>query len=105
MATTPVLTIYRGEAVTIPWDVDEDISGWTVVLSVHDRLQDAPPTLSVTATVTDAGLGYCEVALTAAQTATLAAGTWYYELARTNLSAEAVLAQGRLIVRPRVGVA
>ena len=105
MATTPALSIYRGEDVTIPWDVDEDITGWAISLDINQTLQDATPTLTVAGSITDAALGYCEVFLTDTQTETLAVGVWYYELSRTNAGAEAVLAQGRLTVRPRVAVA
>lgn len=105
MATHPALAIYRGEAVTLPWGVNEDITAWTIRLDVNPATSDATPLLSVSATITDAAQGYCEVALTAAQTGTLAPGVYYYELARTNIGAEAVLAQGRLTVKPRVAVA
>lgn len=105
MATSPALTIFRGEDVTIPWDIDEDITGWTLALDVNATMQDVTPTLTVAGTITDAAAGYCEVALTDTHTETLAPGLYYYELSRTNSGAEAVLAQGRLTVRPRVAVA
>jgi len=105
MPTHPALTIYRGEDVTLPWDIDEDITGWAISLDVNATTQDATPTLTVSATITDAATGYCDVTLTDTQTETLAVGVWYYELSRTNSGAESVLAQGRLTVRPRVAVA
>ncbi|MBK9497060.1 MAG: hypothetical protein IPO08_21615 [Xanthomonadales bacterium] len=105
MATKHALSIYRGEDVTIPWDVDEDITGWTLALVMSDQVMDATPTLTVAATVTTAATGLCEVVLTAAQTAALASRVYQSELCRTNAGALNVLSQGTIAVLPRVGVA
>lgn len=105
MPTTHAITLYRGEDVTIPWDVDEDISGWTIALLINDTTQDATPLLTISATITSAADGECETTLTDAQTETLAPGVYYSELARTNDGAECVLSTGRTTVKPRVGVA
>lgn len=105
MPTTHKLTLYRGEDVTIPWDVDEDITGWTLALVINDTVQDASPLLTISASITSAADGYCDTALTDTQTETLAVGVYYSELARTNEGAEAVLSTGTITVRPRVGVA
>lgn len=105
MPTTHKRIIHRGEDVTLPWAVDEDITGWAIALVINDTMQDASPLLTVTATITDAATGYCEVTLTDAQTETLAVGKYYSELARTNDGFEAVLSSGEITVRPRVGIA
>ncbi len=104
MPTNPSLTIYRGEDVVLPWDIDEDITGWTIAFDINATLQDATPTVTVAATITDAATGYCEVALTDTHTELLAVGVYYYELSRTNAGAEAVLAQGKITVLPRLNV-
>ncbi len=105
MPTKHALTIYRGEDVTIPWDVDEDISGWTIALVISDEVQDATPTLTVPATVTTPAQGLCDTPLTKAQTGALAARVYHSELCRTNAGAETVLSRGTVTVLPRVGVA
>ena len=104
MATKHTLTIYRGENVILPWDVDEDITGWTLALVLSNQVQDATPTLTVSATITTAATGLCEVALSVAQTGALTPGVYYSELARTNAGAATVLSAGTITVLPRVGV-
>ena len=98
------LEIFRGEDVTIPYDVDEDTSGWTCALIISDELGDSSPTLSVAGTVTNASAGYIDVALSRAQTAALSLPSYHWELVRTNAGSYTVLAYGTLTVRPRVGV-
>ena len=105
MATKHTLSIYRGEDVTIPWDVDEDITGWTVELVLSDQVMDATPTLTVSASITTAATGLCEVVLTASQTGALASRVYHSEMCRTNAGAANVLSQGTITVLPRVGVA
>jgi len=97
-------SVFRGEDVTLPFDVDEDITGWTLALIVSDQLADSTPTLSVDVTITAAETGLCEVTLTDTHTDTLALPLYYWELARTNAGAETVLAYGTLTVLPRVGI-
>ena len=105
MPTKHTLSIYRGEDVTIPWDIDEDIAGWTIALVISDQVRDATPSLTIAATITDAATGLCETALTDAQTETLEPGVYHSELARTTDGAECVLSRGTITVLPRVGVA
>ena len=102
MAIKTALTIFRGEDVVIPFDVDEDITSWTLSLYLSDTTGDSTPTLTVSASITTAATGLCEVALTAAQTAALSLPVYYWELARTNSGSVAVLAYGALTVLPRV---
>ena len=105
MPTKHTLTIYRGEDVTIPWRVDEDITGWTIALVISDEVQDATPTLTAPATITTPAQGLCEVSLTKAQTSALTPRVYHSELCRTNAGAETVLSRGTITVLPRVGVA
>ena len=98
------LAIFRGAAVVIPFDIDEDITGWTLSLIVSDATGDGTPTLTQAATITTAATGLCEVPLTRTQTGALSLPVYYWELARTNSGAETPLAYGTLTVMPRVGV-
>lgn len=98
------LEVFRGEDVVLPFDADEDITGWTISLLISDELADATPTLSVAGSIVSAAAGTIDVSLSKAQTATLTAPVYYWELARTNNGAETVLGFGQLTVRPRVGV-
>jgi hypothetical protein len=104
MAIKTNLTIFRGEDVVLPFDVDEDITAWTMTLSINDTMADATPLLSVSASITTAATGLCSVTLTSAQTATLTGPVYQWELVRTNTGAVAVLAYGTLTVLPRVTV-
>jgi len=104
MAITTHLLIYRGEDVVLPFDVDEDITAWTMEVHISDLLEDSTPLLSVNAVITDAAAGYCEATLTAAQTEGLADEIYYWELWRTNAGAQAKLATGDLTIGPRVAV-
>ena len=52
MAIKTALTIFRGEDVVIPFDVDEDITSWTLSLYLSDTTGDSTPTLTVSASIT-----------------------------------------------------
>jgi hypothetical protein len=98
------MSVFRGEDVVLPFSAGEDITGWTVGLIVSDSMADSSPTLSVAGVITVAVTGAIEVTLTKAQTTTLSLPVYAWELARTNVGAEAVLGYGTLTVLPRVGV-
>lgn len=102
MPIKSALTLFRGEDVIIPFDVDEDIAGWTLALYISDAVADATPTLTVVGTIDTSATGLCHVTLTAAQTAALTNPVYYWEFARTNAGAVNVLAYGALTVLPRV---
>ena len=104
MAIKTALTIFRGEDVVLPFDIDEDITSWTCSLYISDTTGDATPTLSITGAIDTAGTGLCHATLTAAQTLTLVNPVYYWELARTNSGSVAVLSYGTLTVLPRVPV-
>lgn len=104
MAIKTKLTLFRGEDVVLPFDIDEDITAWTVSLIISDTVSDATPTLTVAGVITTPATGLLTVTLTAAQTALLTGPSYVWELARTNTGAVAVLAYGPLTVLPRVGV-
>ena len=104
MAIKTGISVFRGEDVILPFDADEDITGWTANLIISDALADSTPTLTVAASITDAAAGTMQATLTKAQTAALALPVYYWELARTNTGAETPLAYGTLTVMPRVGV-
>lgn len=102
MAIVTNLDLYRGEDVVLPYDVDEDISGWTLATYISDRYEDTTPVLTLAVSITNAANGLCESALTAAETLGLTGEVYYWELARTTVGAVAVLARGTLTVRSRV---
>ena len=102
MPTKSAFECFRGEDVVWPFDVDEDIAGWTLALVVSDQVADATPLLTLPVTVTDPATGRCEATLTAAQTGALSPGPYVWELARTNAGSVAVLAFGLLTITPRV---
>ena len=102
MAIKTQLSLFRGEDVLLGFDIDEDISGWGLSLTISDQTSDATPSLTVAGTITDAATGLCQAPLTAAQTASLTQPVYVWELARTNSGAVAVLAYGTLTVLPRV---
>jgi hypothetical protein len=104
MAIKTALTLFRGEDVVLNFDIDEDISGWSMSLYISDSTGDSSPTLTVTGSIDTAATGLCHASLTAAQTAALALPVYYWELARTNSGAVAVLSYGTLTVLPRVPV-
>lgn len=102
MAIKTALSLFRGEDVVLPFDIDEDVTGWTLALYISDTTGDSTPTLTVAGAITTAATGLCSVTLTAAQTGALSLPVYYWELARTNSGAVAVLAYGTLSVLPRV---
>jgi hypothetical protein len=104
MSIKSALTLHRGEDVVLPFDIDEDITGWTLSLIISDTMEDSTPSLTVAGVITTAATGLCSVTLTAAQTAALALPVYQWELLRTNSGAKATLAYGTLTVLPRVGV-
>lgn len=98
--------VFIGETKNIDFTVKDsadaiiNITGWTFTFEV--RLTPYTPTavLSKTNLVpTDAPGGKVRVALTGADTAGLRAGTYYYGIARTNVGAYDVVAQGVFVLR------
>jgi len=100
-----------GEAATVPFDVDEDVTGWTFAARVGPG-RGLPPWVQKTTggsgaagVVTDPGTGGTGYfILTAADTGrTLGPGVWAWSLWRTDTGLEARLAWGDLVLGKSVG--
>jgi hypothetical protein len=102
MSISHQLSIYRGDDVVLPFDIDEDLTAWTIAFILSEALDDTTPVLNKSASITNAAQGLCEVVLSETDTKALAEGTYYWELARTNAGSKAVLADGKLVARSRV---
>lgn len=110
MATDPnaqTITVTRGiqmlESVTpiVPGGGDDDVTGWTLRFRVFRRVGAAAlVTLTIGSGITliDAVNGRFEMHLTPDQTAALAAGTYAWDLERTDVGFEAQIAGGPFIV-------
>lgn len=98
--------IAAGEAVTVPFDVDEDITGWTLRAYYGPRRNDSPwITKATTATGADqisigpgtGGTG--SFVLTSTDTGrTLGPGIWPFSIWRTDVNLQARLAWGEQVI-------
>jgi hypothetical protein len=97
MAGADIITIYRGEDVTLPFTMDPvvDVTGWTLAFNI--LLADGTR-VTAAGSVTDGASGTMSVALTDAETDTLTAGSYLYDLTRTDAGSERTLARGTLRV-------
>jgi len=95
---------YRGEDVTLNFTMapTTDITGWTMSFRIKTQLTDPVALLTVNATITVAAAGTFAVALTAAQTTSLPAGTYDYDVWRTDSGSAAALALGKATVKGTV---
>ena len=108
MAITTNVECYRGEAVTINWQLDPagSISGWTMTFELLD-VDGGTVILSRTVgsgiTVTAPSTGAATITLTATHT-NRTPGAYFYSISRTNSGNETVLSRGAFIIRDtRVG--
>lgn len=105
MATLANLEWYRGEDVTLNFTMAPvvDITGWTISFRAKsDATQTA--LVTVNATITVAASGTFAVALTAAQTTSLNASTYAYDVWRTDSGAATALTMGTITSKgsPRI---
>jgi hypothetical protein len=96
--------IYRGEDVTLNFRMVpvEDITGWTMSFRLKQLIDDATVLLTVNASITTPAAGTFAVALSAAQTTTVAAGYYAYDVWRTDSGSAAALALGTVVVKGSV---
>lgn len=78
----------------------EDITGWTIVLTLRTVIAIAT-VLSLTAALTTPEDGVFTVSFSHAQTLALR-GSYRYDISRTNTGAQAVLSIGSITVAPSV---
>ena len=97
---------YRGEDLALNFTMTPltDITGWTMSCRVKPAGADSPILLTISATITSAPAGTFAVAVTAAQTTTLPAGAYSYDVWRTDSGSAAVLALGTLTMAGTVKV-
>jgi hypothetical protein len=98
--------VYRGSDVTLNFTESPvvDITGWTMSFRLKQSQADPTTLLTVNASITSAPAGTFSVALTAAQTLTLAAGTYQWDVWRTDTGSANALATGTLIVTGSVKI-
>jgi hypothetical protein len=96
--------IYRGEDVALNFTLTPltDITGWTLSFKVKQRLDDAAALLTIAGSITTAAAGTFSVTLSAANTTTLSAGRYTYDVWRTDSGSNAALAIGALTVKGSV---
>lgn len=94
-------SFYRGEdvVITVTMSPVTNISGWTIAGQVKNLLTDPTALITLAGTVTNASAGIFTVPLTAAQTLSLAAGSYPYALERTDSGSSALISEGTLQVR------
>lgn len=107
MARRNNLLVFRGEDALLSFTQDpvEDITGWTIVLTVKRYLTDVAPLFTANATLTSPLTGQYTAAMSAAQTGALTPGPYLYEVTRVNTGSVAVLSIGNLVVASRPGAA
>ena len=83
------IRIRRGDTYThlvTEYDSDgnlDDLTGSTFLVQLRETAESASPTISFTTTVIDAAAGEWEFSLTATQTNSLVAGSYFYDVQRT----------------------
>lgn len=97
------LLCYKGEAVkfTFTQKPVEDISTWTIVLTVKGKPTDAVAKISQPATIDNGPAGQYSITLSTGQT-NIAAGAFVYDIWRTNAGSEAILSIGAFILQQDV---
>jgi len=82
----------RGDTFSLPIDFGQDITGWTVFLTLKKNIDDLDAAAVITKDITshdDAAAGDTTVAMTAAETSNLL-GTYYYDIQYKDASANVV---------------
>lgn len=108
MAERNNLAIYKGETVVQPFQqiiqgttTPVDITTWTIVCTVR-RKSAGNVLLTPLVTITSSFQGLYNISLTHAQTLSLNAGVYVYDIQRTDGGSEAVLSIGSFTVQQEV---
>ncbi|HYM24440.1 MAG TPA: hypothetical protein VEU08_14590 [Vicinamibacterales bacterium] len=103
MAQLNNIACYRGEAVTLAFTMTPvtDITGWTITFTLKRNQTDPTPILTIAAVITNGPNGTFTVSLTKAQT-NMQAGTYQYDIQRTDAGSEAVLSIGTFTITQEV---
>lgn len=108
-ANAPIRTaddFFTGEDKTLQWTIDDstgavvNITGWTIQFKLFDS-EGGAVQVTKSASLSAPTGGVCTVALAAADTSGLTAGTHWYTLTRTNAGSNTVLAYGDFELRSR----
>ncbi len=106
---SPIMSIpsnfsfFRGEDVVLDFQLSpqEDVSGWSITLKVADSL-GGTVVITKGATITDGPRGKFRVTIASADTASLTAGRYTWDVRRTDPGAKATLAHGEIDLRREV---
>lgn len=103
MAEITHLTVFKGSAVVLRFTMDpvEDISGWTIALTVKRKATDTADVLSKVASVEDGAGGVFTVSLDHDEL-DLPARVYQYDVQRIDNGSEGVLSIGQFIVAQEV---
>lgn len=108
-APTVNRTIFKGEHVILPYQLviagtttPVNITGFTLELTVKKKGTDTAVVLQAAAAITDPTNGFYQFEFTHAQTVGLNAGTYTYDIQRTDAGSETVLAVGTFTVTQEV---
>lgn len=107
MAEHDRIEIYRGDDNDLYFDgvANGSVAGWTVEFTMRQSAwAPDPPVLTVTGTVEDVGSvstpGVFKVRIAKSQSVVLQTRLYDYQLARTDVGAEQVIADGKAMVKP-----
>lgn len=95
-----IAPVYRGSDVTLNFTMTPltDITGWTMSFRLKVNQGDPTALLTINASITTAAAGTFAVAITAAQTTTLPAGQYMWDVWRTDSGSANPLALGPMTV-------
>lgn len=102
------LQAYKGEDVTLNVSpsstvTSKDVTGWSISFQLKKLNSDSALLLGpIAATITNGPQGLFTVTITSAQLQSLAAGLYYYDVWRTDVSSNTALVEGRFSVLPSV---
>jgi hypothetical protein len=109
MSATNSITIYKGESIVQPFThviegttTPVNITGWTITFTLKRKATDTSALLTATAQIVSGSAGTYTISLTHAQTAALYAGTYAYDIQRTDTGSEAVISIGIFSVSQEV---
>lgn len=100
MAIVNNIDIYKGEDVDLNFTMtpDTDITGWNIVMTVKNNMNDTGSLLTSTGALISSTGGQFRHQLTHANLLSLGVGNFAYDVQRTDVGSNAVLSIGALAV-------
>lgn len=90
-----IFTVYQSDDVTL-----QDLSGWTLQWDLRQVPESSVSILSKTPAIdADPATGICTVTIAAADTVSLAPGTYFHTLWRINSGSRSVLSHGNALLQ------